>query len=105
LHGATQMQNVLIEQGSAFGISLGKLADVVGDTEGDFREKLLAKAAKEAESTGKKATPMQFNGAIFNIKQDFRDQDPDRVAVVFQRDIQRAAENRLMARTSLAFGG
>jgi hypothetical protein len=46
-----------------------------------------------------------FNGGqTFQIKQDFRDQDPDRIAVIFQRDIARAAENRLQGGTGGAFG-
>lgn len=43
-------------------------------------------------------------GSTFNIKQDFRDEDPDRIASVFTRDIQRAAEARVTARTSTPFG-
>ncbi len=43
-------------------------------------------------------------GQTFNIKQEFRDQDPDRVAFVFRRDIVRAAENRLQAITTSPFG-
>ncbi len=35
-----------------------------------------------------------FRGSQFHIKQDFRDQDPDRVALVFRRDIMRAAVAR-----------
>ena len=30
-----------------------------------------------------------------NIKQDFRDQDPDRIAVVFERELTRSVENKL----------
>lgn len=108
LMGATSLQNVLVENGSAVGLNLKNLADVVGNSSGEFREKLLARAAREAQTTGNKppVNLNQFNGGqVFNIKQDFRDQDPDRVAVVFQRDITRAAENRIQARTVPAFGG
>jgi hypothetical protein len=35
-----------------------------------------------------------FTGPI-TIKQDFRDQDPDRVAIVFKRDLERAASSRV----------
>lgn len=106
LMGANSLQDVLVSNGSAVGLSLQALADVVGDSSKDFRAKLLAQAAREKQNAGPRNTALQFNGGqVFNIKQDFRDQDPDRVAVVFQRDITRAAENRLMARTVPAFGG
>jgi hypothetical protein len=98
-----------VENGSAVGLSLKDLANSLGtgsDNLRNFRERLLAKAAREADSMGGRNQNNIFNGGqVFNIKQDFRDQDPDRVAVVFQRDISRAAENRLMARTVPAFGG
>lgn len=42
-------------------------------------------------------------GQTFNIKQDFRDQDPDRVAIVFREDLMRAAFARGTAKTSGPF--
>jgi hypothetical protein len=44
-----------------------------------------------------------FTGPI-NIKQDFRDQDPDRIAVAFKQDLGRAASSRLQSRLSSPFG-
>jgi len=43
-------------------------------------------------------------GSHFEIKQDFRDEDPDRIAAIFTRDIARAAGARVHARTSVPFG-
>lgn len=43
-------------------------------------------------------------GAHIQIQQDFRDQDPDNVAVVFERDLKRAAMNRLGSGFSVPFG-
>lgn len=106
LMGANSLQDVLVSNGSAVGLSLSALADVVGDSSKDFRAKLLAQAAREKQNADPRNKVLQFNGGqVFNIKQDFRDQDPDRVAVVFQRDITRAAENRIQAKTVPAFGG
>jgi hypothetical protein len=52
-----------------------------------------------------KAHAVNFNGGqTFHIKQDFRDQDPDRVALVFQRDIKNAALNRNQSKMATAFG-
>ncbi len=53
--------------------------------------------------TGKTNLTQNFNGAI-NIKQDFRDQDPDRVATVFKEDLARVGSSRLQSRYAGAFG-
>jgi hypothetical protein len=65
-------------------------------------DRLAEDRAKKA-MRGKDVNP-NFPGAVFNIKQDFRDQDPDRVAVVFQEDLQALALNRVTSNvTDLAF--
>ncbi len=55
-------------------------------------------AAKGAEpTTGPKARPSvvnDFKGSKFTIKQTFRDQDPDRVAIELIRGLEKAAETR-----------
>jgi hypothetical protein len=42
--------------------------------------------------------------ANFHIKQDFRDQDPDRIALVFKKDIGQAAVSRTASRVATPFG-
>lgn len=44
-----------------------------------------------------------FNGPI-SVKQDFRDQDPDRVAIVFKEELGRVGSNRLQSRMVSPFG-
>jgi len=109
LRGNKSLQESLLKTGTEMGLSLDKLAEIVGDKLGDFGDKLKKQAGldEQAKATeGKGAVPTQvFNGGqTFQIKQDFRDQDPDRIAVIFQRDIARAAENRLQGGTGGAFG-
>jgi hypothetical protein len=99
------MKQTLLTHGAAAGLALDKLADAVSSTDRAFARDLRLAALKAGEKGGKETRNLIFNGAQFTIKQDFRDQDPDRVAVVFQRDITRAAENRIMASTVRAFGG
>lgn len=106
--GSKSLQQSLLMSGLQVGLSLEKLAEVIGDKVDDFGERLRRRAAEDSKASAAKPPPtvMQFNGGqTFNIKQDFRDQDPDRVALVFRRDIERAAESRLQARTALPFGG
>jgi hypothetical protein len=61
-------------------------------------------AAKKQLGTKAMQAQVNFNGNTFNIRQDFRDQDPDRVALVFQSDILRSAQARLQAKTAQPFG-
>jgi hypothetical protein len=44
-----------------------------------------------------------FHGGI-HIKQDFKDQDPDRILLTFRRDLANAAANRTVSRVSTPFG-
>jgi hypothetical protein len=66
---------------------------------------LEAGQKKKMQSSLSKPTVVQdFRGSTFNLKQDFRDQDPDRVAVAFQDDIGNAAASRLQSRFASPFG-
>lgn len=48
---------------------------------------------------------VNFNGGqTFHIKQDFRNEDPDRIAFVFRRDVVRSAEARRQSRLGTPFG-
>lgn len=111
LSGSARLKAAIAQSGMMSAEELQKLADALaqgGDQVSDVVKTLREKLGKEGAATEEKGVvPMNvFNGGqTFQIKQDFRDQDPDRIAVAFQRDIARAAENRLQARTSLAFGG
>lgn len=50
-------------------------------------------------------TTLNLNGGqTFNIKQDFRDQDPDRIALVFRDDIAKSASHRIRSQVRTAFG-
>jgi len=61
-----------------------------------------------ASLKGKAAAPpapkILMPGAKITVNQDFRDKNPDAVAVVFKRDLARAAERRTSARYSGVFG-
>ena len=74
---------------------------------GDSKDVAILEAGqkKNMASTLSKPTVVQdFRGSTFNLKQDFRDQDPDRVAVAFQDDIGNAAASRLQSRFASPFG-
>ena len=47
--------------------------------------------------------PTYISGGI-HIKQDFKDQDPDRIALVFRKELSKAAQSRTMSRNGGPFG-
>lgn len=51
-----------------------------------------------------KLPPINFGPSTFHIHQDFRNQDADRVATMFARDITRRATNRIASRFAAPFG-
>ena len=52
-----------------------------------------------------KAPVVNMNGGqTFKIQQEFRDQDPDRIAIAFQDRLTRAAVSRVQSSTSMPFG-
>jgi len=57
-----------------------------------------------AEKLTMKPPNFNFSGSTFKIQQDFRDQDPDRVALQFKEDLTREATNRLGSGFSTPFG-
>lgn len=60
--------------------------------------------ARKKILTNPSGPSIQMNGGqTFHIKQDFRDQDPDRVAVVFREDLMKAAFARTSAKTPFGF--
>lgn len=89
-HGS--LQSALLSGGTKLG---GTILGVAGLLSGDMEQfkTQLEEAAKKAGITAAgKVTPLvDARGSTFNVKQDFRDEDPDRVAIVFQRDIMRAS--------------
>jgi len=77
--------------------SFGELITKVGH---GFQQKILSVKFENLKVTKVPDNLIQdFRGSTFNVKQDFRDQDPDRIAVIFRNDIARNATNRIGART------
>lgn len=98
-----ELQFTLLESGviasgamEGFGKSIknASLAAAVGDQ----MKLAILKAAGQGSS---------FNmngGQTFNLKQDFRDSDPDRIFMVFKRDVSSAAAARTQARGAIVNG-
>jgi len=107
ISGSSHLREAILQFGSSFGLDMTKLTQLVGDKAGDFTKKVQEVQKLEERKTGGKGKVGDniFNHNTFTIKQDFRDQDPDRIAVVFRDSIARAAVARVQAGTSLFGGG
>lgn len=74
------------------------LAGLVGDQAQEFSDKLKQRGDDMKETEKKAVKPVSNivmnGGQTFKITQDLRDQNPDRIAFVFRRDVAKAAENR-----------
>lgn len=79
------------------------LTTLKGMGEGQTADDLKKKMRPNLGINPKANIVQNFNGQI-NIKQDFRDQDPDRVALVFREDLAKAGANRLQSRFAMPFG-
>jgi len=99
--GNVALQQMFLKAGTEVQGGFELLASMVGDGAEDFKKKLMGLAEAPAMKQNPK---VEFNNNTFNLKQDFRDQDPDRIAMIFQRDIINAAENRRNAKVGGVFG-
>jgi hypothetical protein len=96
--GNTTVQQALFDAGGQIGLGFDALAEILEKKAPELAARLRSAGATVA---GTKPVPAKISmggGNTFNIKQDFRDQDPDRIAIVFQRDVARASMTRVQAR-------
>jgi soluble cytochrome b562 len=109
LAGSKSLQDAFIASADLTGDGFKTLIEQLDKISPELAERLKGVAglsAAEAKGAAPKLPQVNFNGGqTFLIKQDFRDQDPDRIAVVFRRDVQRQASSRLSASTAMPFGG
>lgn len=79
------------------------LAGATGSVE-DALKKLHGLASGGGDSPEAKLPPINFGPTTMHIHQDFRNVDPDRIAMVFRRDVARSATNRITSKFSSPFG-
>lgn len=79
------------------------LASMVESQSKEFAELLRGRASEGKTKAATPAAPkiVMTGGQTFNVKQDFRDQDPDRVAIMFEKGIGQSIERKLSAGTSI----
>lgn len=105
LEGNVAMQNAIAKEGaSIFANGVGSLLDTLkGMGDKDIAQYLKDKMKPNLGKPSKTSITQNFNGNI-TVKQDFRDQDPDRVAVVFKRELGKMGSSRLQSRLASPFG-
>lgn len=81
------------------------MADLLASGGGQFADFIKQLQGKGAAATPKAPVINMSGGQTFQIKQDFRQQDPDRVAIQFRRDIGKMAGRQLQSRNAGPFGG
>jgi hypothetical protein len=107
LSKSSVLQKAFLESADMTSVGFMALSELTRASAAEFSEALkgLGDKAAKREKIDAKAPQANFNGGqTFKIQQDFRDQDPDRIAVVFQRDILRAAESRYQSASASPFG-
>jgi hypothetical protein len=78
---------------------------IIADKSPEIAAKLRMAGGKIAGKGGIKApAAINFPNATFHIKQDFKDQDPDRILLTFRKDLSSAASSRLTSRMGLPGG-
>jgi hypothetical protein len=90
-----------IEHNKVFQVALAGVNGTIDDA-----MKQLKKSAEGSDVDGPntKLPPINFGPTTMHIHQDFRNVDPDRIALVFRRDITRSATNRIDSKFSGPWG-
>lgn len=105
---STEVQKAFLMSADLTAEGFDALAKLVEGSSMGFADKLREIGGEKARGgAGTPAAPtiQMTGGQTFNIKQDFRDQDPDRVFVTFETDVMKAATRRLQSGMALPFGG
>jgi hypothetical protein len=103
--GSEALQNGLLVSGKKLEGGFDGLADLVQNKSEDFAKILRTMKPDEALKGGStKPLQLNFNGNTFHLRQDFRDANPDRIMLLFKRDIAHAAMFRTASRLTSPFG-
>lgn len=104
LAGDEKLQDTLLKGGFGLEGTFAEIANRMKEAQGVTPEQAEKFATKIKTGATGKSPVNNFNGGqTFNIKQDFRDQDPDRIAVIFRQDILKASNSRVQSSRAGAF--
>lgn len=104
LEGSVQLQNALLDSGAIASGAIVGLGPQIKDA--TLRAKVTTREKQALTAASGKGPTINMNGGqTFTLKQDFRDQDPDRIFLQFRRDVSKAVMSRTQPRTALFGGG
>jgi hypothetical protein len=110
---AALLETAMAAREAAYDLGLGarageKVGSEIGAGAMDALSQLTTTMNTEFLATGRKLGDLRnkevnlhMSGATIQVHQDFRDQDPDRVAVLFRRDLGRASVDKIGSAFSL----
>jgi hypothetical protein len=104
LEKSEDARKALVAGGIHVAGGLDELMKVIEDKAPELAEQLNKLRGGVGKEGIKPPASINFHGASFTLKQDFKDQDPDRIVAVFKRDVSRAATSRIESRLSQPFG-
>jgi hypothetical protein len=102
--GSNLLQTALMSANSNVEGGFDNLAEMVKGKSEEFAKVLHGMAAERAEKAKSQAVNLNFHGATFHIKQDFKDKDPERLALLLRRDIVKQIVNPTQSRFGTPFG-
>lgn len=105
---STDVQKAFLMSADMTAEGFDELAKLVEGGASGFADKLreIGGAKAKGGAASPAAPKIQMTGGqTFNIAQNFRDGDPDRILVSFQDDVTKFAERRVQSGMSMPFGG
>jgi hypothetical protein len=99
INGSTHLQKAFFESGLTISGGLEGLANQLLESSGEFAAALRKQGGDVAGKAPEKPKFSLSGGGpvTINIKQDFRDQDPERIFLVFKKDLVKLSENRIQS--------
>lgn len=104
MENSEDLQKAFASGAVKLGQGFDEFIDTIEEKHPELAEKLKKMSNVVQNEGGLNQSAHVYNYNTFNIKQDFKDQDPDRVMTLFRRDIVRAAQSRMQARVVTPFG-
>jgi len=111
LDDSAELRDAFLKSSDMTQEGFDKMASMLVASAKDFRNRVVSEVSEISWQPGafKGAKPKapsisMSGGQTFNIKQDFRDADPDRVLIAFRRDMAASATRRIQARGASPFG-
>jgi hypothetical protein len=101
-----QAQHALIEGGIKITGGMEEFMKMIEDKSPELARKLkdLRDPIKAEGGIKPHGAYNDFRNSTFNLKQDFKDQDPNRIALIMRRDILKAAQSRGQSKVASPFG-